>query len=198
MRCVNSVVFPHVQLDHPMPTILSHPAIPLAIAVAASTKVIPPRLLIAGIIASIVPDADVLSLKFGIAHEHDLGHRGFTHSLLFAISLGLLAAWAARALHTSRLTAFVFITLAAASHGLLDMLTNGGSGIALFWPLSSERYFFPWSVIEVSPLGIRPFFTPRGAVVFASELVWVWAPCAVAACTGRWLIKRNSSHMSSS
>jgi inner membrane protein len=177
---------------------MSHPAVLLAIAVAASAKVIPPRLLIAGIIACVVPDANVLSLKFGIANVHDLGHRGLTHSLLFAITLGTLAAWAARALHTSRLTAFVFITLAAASHGLLDMLTNGGSSIAPFWPFSSERYFFPWSLIEISPLGIRRFLTARGTEVFASELVWVWAPCALAACAGRGLIKRKSSQMSSS
>jgi membrane-bound metal-dependent hydrolase YbcI (DUF457 family) len=87
---------------------MSHPAVSLAIAVAASATVITPHLLIAGIIDSIVPEADALSLKFGIAYEHDLGHRGFTHSLLFAITLGTLAAWAARALHTSRLTAFFY------------------------------------------------------------------------------------------
>lgn len=176
-----------------MPTILSHPAAPLAIALAAGTKVIPPRLLIAGVVTCIVPDADVLGMTFGIAHDHDLGHRGFTHSLLFAATLGAAAACAASALQTTWLTAFIFITLATASHGLLDMLTNGGSGIALFWPLSAERYFFPWQVIEVSPLGIRRFFTERGVVVLASELVWVWMPCLAAAYGWRKLTSRNHS-----
>jgi membrane-bound metal-dependent hydrolase YbcI (DUF457 family) len=71
----------------------------------------------------------MLSLTLGIAHE--LGYRGFTYALLFAITVGALGAWAARGLRTSRATAFVLMTLARASQGLLDMLTNGSNGIAL-------------------------------------------------------------------
>jgi len=28
-------------------------------------------------------------------------------------------------------------------HGLLDMITNGGKGVAFLWPFTSERFFFP-------------------------------------------------------
>src|SRR5262249_918743 len=54
-------------------------------------------------------------------------------------------------------------------------------GMALFWPFSNERYFAPFQVIEVSPIGAAHFFTRRGATVIVSELFWVWLPCAVVA-----------------
>lgn len=164
-----------------MPTILSHPAVPLALAVAAGSRAIPPRLVAAGVVACVVPDVDVVAFHFGIDDSHALGHRGFTHSLGFAVLLGALAALAAPMLCAKRWLAFGFVTLAAASHGLSDMLANGGAGIALFWPYSSQRYFFPWPILEVSPLGIRPFFSERGLVVFCSEMLWVWMPCVIVA-----------------
>lgn len=169
-----------------MPTILSHPAVPLAIAAAMGSRVVPPRLIAAGVVACIVPDLDVAAFHFGIHDDHLLGHRGFTHSLGFALLLGVIAALAAPLLRARRLTAFVFVAVSAVSHGLLDMLTNGGAGISLLWPFSSERYFLPWPVLEVSPLGIQRFFSHRGLIVFLSELQWVWLPCvAIAlACRG--------------
>ena len=67
-----------------------------------------------------------------------------------------------------------------ASHGLLDTFTNGGRGIELLWPWTSERYFAPIRPIEVSPLGIRAFLSPRGAQVLQSEVIWVWLPALAA------------------
>jgi inner membrane protein len=113
-----------------MPSVFSHPAVPLAVAAIAGRALVSPRLLLAGVIASVLPDADVLAFRFGIAYGHELGHRGASHSLLAAVLLGLLAAAAARRLHSTRLVAFFFVAGAGASHGLLDMLTTGGHGIA--------------------------------------------------------------------
>ncbi|RSZ60268.1 metal-dependent hydrolase [Massilia atriviolacea] len=163
-----------------MPTILSHPAVPLAIGLALGSRVIPGRLLAAGVLASIVPDADVAGLHIGIPYANELGHRGASHSLAFAIVLGLLAAAFARQLNASRLAAFFFITASAVSHGLLDMLTSGGLGVALAWPVSEARMFFPVRVIRVSPLTVQRFFSARGVTVLRSELIWVWLPAALA------------------
>jgi inner membrane protein len=67
----------------------------------------------------------------------------------------------------------------AASHGVLDAFTNGGLGIAFLWPWSAHRYFFPIQMIEVSPLGLRPFLSAWGLNVLLSELLWVWIPCTL-------------------
>ena len=44
-------------------------------------------LLLAAIFSAILPDFDVIAFKLGIAYQHPLGHRGFTHSILFALLL---------------------------------------------------------------------------------------------------------------
>lgn len=163
-----------------MPTIMTHAVVPLAIGLALGRPTISRRLLLAGCIAAIAPDFDVLAFKLGIAYAESFGHRGASHSLMFAVLLGALACMVASALHTSRRLAFAFVAMAAASHPLLDMFTNGGLGVALFWPWSEQRLFAPWQVIEVSPIGLRRFLTERGLAVVLSELRWVWLPALVA------------------
>ena len=159
-----------------MPTILSHTAIPLALGLGLGTRVIPPRLLIAGIVASIIPDLDVLAFRLHIPYADNFGHRGASHSLLFALILATISALFSRQLITKPLTAFWFIAVSAASHGILDTFTNGGLGVALMWPFSGERYFTPWRVIEVSPLSLQRILSPRGIQVLQSELFWIWLP----------------------
>ena len=169
-----------------MPTILTHALIPLAAGVALGRKRLPPRLVVAGVIAAILPDADVVAFKLGIEYAHALGHRGASHSLVFALACGVLAAGGARWLRASALTAFLFIALSAASHPLLDMLTDGGLGVALYWPWSDARQFAPWRGIEVSPFMNR-FFSARGVEVLLSELRWVWVPVLTLAGVTAWL-----------
>jgi inner membrane protein len=43
-----------------------------------------------------LPDADVLAFKFGVAYGNMFGHRGFTHSLLFAFVVPILVTWLGR------------------------------------------------------------------------------------------------------
>ena len=59
-----------------MPTILTHALIPLAAGVALGRKRLPPRLVGAGMLAAMLPDADVVAFKLGIEYAHALGHRG--------------------------------------------------------------------------------------------------------------------------
>ena len=164
-----------------MPTILSHAVVPLALGLGLGTRTIPKRLLLAGIIASILPDLDVLAFRMNIAYSHDLGHRGVTHSVVFSFVLALLALALSQQLRSSRVVAFSFVGFATVSHGLLDMVTNGGLGVALWWPWSSERFFAAWQVIEVSPLSLSKIFSARGLAVLQSELLWVWLPAALVA-----------------
>jgi membrane-bound metal-dependent hydrolase YbcI (DUF457 family) len=68
----------------------------------------------------------------------------------------------------------VFAVAVLASHGLLDTLTDGGLGCALFWPVDLTRYFAPWRPIPVAPIGLA-FLSPYGLMVSATELV-LFAP----------------------
>ncbi len=62
-----------------MPTVITHAAVPLCLGAGLGLKVIPPRLLFAGVVLAMLPDADVLAFKFGVSYGNVFGHRGFTH-----------------------------------------------------------------------------------------------------------------------
>ncbi|WP_243439801.1 metal-dependent hydrolase [Fundidesulfovibrio soli] len=164
-----------------MPTILTHPAVPLAVTFALGPGAISRPLLLAGIAASILPDLDVIAFRIGVPYASELGHRGFSHSLLFAVGVALAGACFCKLMRTTFRRAFLFLLVCAVSHGLLDAFTNGGLGVAFFWPWSGQRYFFPTTMIEAAPLSLARFVSPRGAVVLWSEFLWVWAPLFVAA-----------------
>lgn len=124
----------------------------------------------------VAADVDALWHWAGVPYHHPLGHRGATHSLLFAAALALPVAWRMARDGRDGRELFSFFTLAGVSHAALDMLTNGGLGAALWWPFSTERLFFGWRPLFVPPIGIREMFSPWGAEVVASELLWVWLP----------------------
>lgn len=168
-----------------MPTIFSHPAVPLALGYALGSGSVSTRLLAAGVACSMLPDADVLGWALGVPYGSPWGHRGATHSLAFALAVGALGALLVRWLQARGPTAFAFLAVATASHGVLDALTDGGSGIAFMWPLTAERWFLPWQPIEVSPIGIRALASSYFADVLRSELLWIWLPATVAAMIGR-------------
>jgi len=168
-------------------SVFSHPAVPLALAVAAGPRLAPAALVTAACAASVLPDIDALGFLAGVPYGHPLGHRGFTHSLFFALLLALAAAALSARLGARPAAAFAVIFVSTASHGILDAMTTGGLGVAFLSPFSNERYFLPWRVIVVSPIGVGGFFGSRGVRILASELVWVWAPCGAAALLARTL-----------
>jgi inner membrane protein len=129
-------------------------------------------------LCAILPDADVIGLAYGVRYGSLFGHRGITHSIAFAFLLGVIVGvFAFRGVRSglSKSGLIIYFTLVTLSHPVLDMMTDGGSGVALFAPFSAERYFLPWRPIEVSPIGMR-FFSQRGLEVLESEIVWVWLP----------------------
>ncbi len=159
-----------------MPTIFTHAAVPLAVGLGLGKDVISRRLMVTGVVASMIPDLDGISFWAGIPYASVLGHRGFTHSILFVLFCGLLAATFHRFFKTKASTAFFFIGSVVLSHIFLDAITNGGLGTALLWPFSNERFFLPFRPIEVSPLALTRLFSSRGIQVMTSELKWVWLP----------------------
>lgn len=152
------------------------------------------RFWVLSVFCSIVPDADVLGYFYGIDYGHVLGHRGFMHSLSFAMGLAMLTVlWGFPKVVRGSKTWWILVThffLVTASHGVLDALTNGGLGVAFFAPFDNTRYFFPWTPIVVSPLG-PGFFGLRGVKVIISEFVIVWVPILIIAKSIIYVQKRR-------
>lgn len=119
---------------------------------------------------SLSPDADVIAFKLGIPYHATWGHRGATHSFVFCIALALVVGLIAGAFRLPVWRTFVVAAVVLVSHPLLDVMTDGGLGCALYWPFESTRHFAPWNPIPVAPIG-KAFFSSRGLSVALAELL---------------------------
>ena len=165
-----------------MPTIFTHAIVPLAAGLALGKDRIPLPVIVAGMALAVLPDADVVGFKFGIEYADQLGHRGASHSMLVAATVAALLTALFRPTNWPPIFAFLFVSMA--SHGLLDTLTDGGLGAAIFWPFDDTRIFAPVTPIRVSPIGMG-FFSARGVETLLSEFLWVWLPVGLLALIGR-------------
>lgn len=176
-----------------MASAFGHAVLAATIGVNFSKKFYAWKFWLVGAICTILPDADVISFKFGIPYESFWGHRGFSHSLLFAAIVGLAFVLMFYRKHLSRVNAigyFLFFTLCTASHSILDAMTTGGLGVAFFSPWDNTRYFFPWRPIKVSPIVVSNFFSEWGKNVLLSEFIWIGLPSLVYISVMR-LVKRR-------
>lgn len=174
-------------LGHPsnaMPSIITHSIVGLAAGKTFTCGKMSRLFWELTILCAIFPDVDVIFFNLGISYGHFLGHRGFFHSLFFAMLVSLLVVfifYREERILSKRwwfyLFYFFFVT---ASNGVLDAFTNGGLGVALLSPFSNERYFFPWRPIVVSPIGVDAFFSEWGLRVLKSEILWIWLPALLA------------------
>lgn len=182
-----------------MASLVTHTVVGLALGKAASDEPMPTHFWWLCAICACLPDLDVIGFAFGIRYGDLWGHRGLSHSLVFALLTGCFVVSVAFRQHKLfsstwwRLGTGLF--LVTASHGVLDALTDGGLGIAFFSPFDTSRYFFPFQPVAVSPIGVSAFFSTRGFQVIASEVVWIWGPtlALLAGVLGmRWYRARRS------
>jgi inner membrane protein len=160
---------------------MTHAFTAVALGQTLTAAKLPPRFWALAVVSSLVPDADVIGFELGIQYGDLLGHRGFAHSLTFALAWSFGAMSLVDFQNTTRrsqtwwkLVALLFAI--TASHGVLDALTNGGLGVAFFAPFDGTRYFFPWRPLVVSPISFEMFFTDWGGAVLQSELKFIWLP----------------------
>ena len=147
-----------------MPSVFSHWVAALGIGACFYRPGVPTRVWVTGAICSAIPDLDVIGFRYGIRYGDFWGHRGFTHSLVFAALLAgvaaLLSFWPG-VTGLGPLSLWAYFFLSTASHGFLDAMTDGGLGVAFFSPFNNRRYFFSWTPIRVSPIGIGFSSPPR-------------------------------------
>jgi len=159
-----------------MASIFGHAIVGLTLSKVFSYKSSKLLLLLA-IVSTILPDIDVLAFNMGIPYEHPFGHRGFTHSILFAII------WATLLMSLfgkqNKIIWWLTIFFSALSHGVLDAMTSGGKGVGFLIPFNNSRLFFPFREIKVSPIGVEKFFSKWGLEVLLSELKYIFVPCLI-------------------
>jgi inner membrane protein len=152
-----------------------------SLAIGRVTPVVRDRKLwIIGAVGAVIPDLDAIGYWAGVPYDSMWGHRGITHSFFFAFLFAAVAMLlfyrSEKALSKTWLLIFASFFVSTSSHALLDACTTGGLGVDLFAPFYDHRYFLPWQVIRVSPIGIKSFFSSWGLRVLQSEFVWIWLP----------------------
>ena len=177
-----------------MPSIFAHAVAGAALGSAFTPHRAPRHVWIAAAICAALPDIDALGRPFGnLRYEAAFGgHRGFTHSVVFAVLLGAFVAW--RCFRESswqrvRLPLWAIFALATATHGVLDALSTIGNGVAFWAPFSWTHYEFLWR--PLGEIGPGPRGLERVLALVANELLWVGLPAIIVVAIAR-LIRRSS------
>lgn len=163
-----------------MPSEFTHLFVAGVLGKTCTPEKMPPRFWALTAVCSVLPDVDVIGFYYGIRYNDMFGHRGFFHSLTFALLASLLVVILAfpsvQRFSKKWWALVVFFFLVTASHGFLDAMTDKGLGVGFFIPFDNSRYFMPWRPIFASPMSIRKFFGQNGLVVLAAEILWIWMP----------------------
>ena len=163
-----------------MSSAFSHAFVAVLLGKAYARTIMPWRFWELSILCSILPDADVVGFSFGIDYGDLLGHRGLTHSLCFALILGMvIVSFAFRDVAKFSRAWWIlsmYFFLVTASHGFLDAMTDEGLGVAFFSPFDTTRYFLPWRPLVCPPISLSNFFGARGLEVMLNEFLWIWVP----------------------
>lgn len=176
-----------------MATIFTHGFIASLLSAAGPSTVPRVRLVLLLVALAMIPDLDVLGRYFGVARYGMFGHRGFTHSILFALIVGLVVP----SLVFPRVRPFgrdwrVLCALcfgATLLHGVMDSFTDAGSGIGFLIPFDDTRFFAPWRPLPTSPLGFRRFFNGGAVSILRKEFLMVWIP-ALGIFATVWILRR--------
>ena len=121
-------------------------------------------------LVGMLPDVDAIAFTMGIPYEAPFGHRWAVHSLGMAVLFAVVLAALGKVLKLPFWRVALISLGTIAFHDLCDAATDGGLGIALFWPFSNVRVFLPWTPIPVAPIGLGGLLTAYGQRVMAVEL----------------------------
>lgn len=104
------------------------------------------RVITLAAICGVVPDLDLIGWPLGVSTFTLWGHRGLTHSIAFAVVLGVtVAALLPAATRRERWIVAAVLILATATHSVLDAMTTYSPTGPAFWaPFSNDRYRFSW------------------------------------------------------
>ena len=123
---------------------LTHIALGACIGEAFFEKGFGKKAMIWGALAQSIPDVDFLASLWSTTTENLLAHRGFTHSILFALLIVPVFAMAADRIHRPHNIAFRTWIMFFATEVFLHLFIDGFNnyGVGWFEPFSHTRFSF--------------------------------------------------------
>lgn len=166
-----------------MATAFTHAIVAAGLTGLAPKPIAKLRLCLCLMLVAILPDADVIAFKLDIAYGDVWGHRGITHSLVFALLLALPLSYLLVARQYwwrwQQWLVLLLLFMATASHGVFDAMTNAGLGVGFYLPFENERYFFAWRPIIASTVNPLNFFNSTAWLILKTELLYIGLPSVV-------------------
>ena len=146
---------------------LTHIALGACMGEAFAGKTLGRKAMVWGIIAQSIPDIDFIAATWLDTPSGLLAHRGFTHSILFAVVVAFIMAVLANRWHRPHNISFtrwlIFFSAAILTHIFIDAFNNYGVG--WFEPFSHQRISF--NAIYVAD----PFFSAAPGIAFIMLLL---------------------------
>ena len=137
-----------------MPLPVAHGLLGAGLVAALHARPASGRRAVPLLVGALLANAADLDFVLVLALGSRAWHRGFTHSLAFALVVTLMLALS---LGARRLRDALTYGLAFASHGVLDFLTaKEGGGVELFWPFAGERLRLGWWGLSEVPSRLPP------------------------------------------
>lgn len=134
------------------------------------------RALLWGALAQNLPDIDTVAALWLPPYQNVIVHRGFTHSVLFALVVALLLAVGASRWQQDKKISwgsfFIFFLLQFLVHDLLDTFNAYGTG--LLEPFSHERFAFHLLYVADPLLTIWPAASVLGLVLLKNQSAYRW------------------------
>jgi inner membrane protein len=173
-----------------MASLFTHVAVPLVARRAIHVpQELARRLDVIAVLVSIWPDLDYATLPFEVRPNDLLGHRGLTHSLFIAIAVGLVASLLFPKNERRRIAPLLVIV--ALSHPIIDAMTAGDLGVALFWPITRARLSFPFALVATCPVGLDEWLGYWGLLTIANETLYIVLPLVLAIALVRFPERRR-------
>lgn len=178
-----------------MPSPIAHAvsgyAITKLLGMTRDRQLLKPSLLGYSVFMAIAADFDFLpQLIAGI----DM-HRGFTHSIVFAIAFSLLMSKLIKGMPGCQTLSYrqlwTLALIVYCSHLALDFLTQGGSGVPLLWPLSNSPFksvlpLFPAVHHSRGLFDLGHLFFISFELIYSTLLLWAlsrWKPTNISKTT---------------
>jgi inner membrane protein len=174
-----------------MPLPVAHGLLGASLVAAVLPRKAPRRYALTLAAGALLANAADLDFVLVFAFHSRAWHRGFTHSLAFALAVGLALFVSLGRARAAKAAAY---GLAYASHAVLDFATTKvGGGVELLWPFSAERLALGWRGLSEVPSRVPPAGIVKYLVV---ELV-IFAPPLLALLLWRRKRSRRQSVVSS-